>query len=82
MVGSDGIAVSGAGIDNRRFHARASRWLPSECCMNLSLRALCALLIVAMAAGAASAQDPALASERDRVGYLVGMDTARSLGPR
>lgn len=48
----------------------------------LSLRALGALLVAAVLAGPALAQDAApLSSERDKVGYMLGQDVARSIGP-
>lgn len=48
--------------------------------MNLIPRALGALLAVVLVVGAASAQDAAPASERDKVGYMAGLDAGRSIG--
>lgn len=48
----------------------------------LFLRALAALLVAAVLTGPALAQDAASpSSERDKVGYLLGQDVARSIGP-
>ena len=47
--------------------------------MRFPLRAACALLL-ALATHAAIAQQ-APVSERDKIGYLIGMDVARSVAP-
>lgn len=47
--------------------------------VSASLRATCVLLIT-MFAAAAHAQAP-LATERDKVGYMIGMDVAKSVAP-
>ncbi|HRO62877.1 FKBP-type peptidyl-prolyl cis-trans isomerase [Thermomonas sp.] len=49
--------------------------------MNLIPRALGALLAVVLIAGAAWAQSAAPVSERDKVGYMVGLDAGRAIGP-
>lgn len=49
--------------------------------MKFSLRALCALLVAVLAAAPALAQDGASLSERDKVGYMLGQDVARAIGP-
>jgi len=49
--------------------------------MNLFPRALGALLAVVLLAGTARAQDAAPASERDKVGYMAGLDAGRGVGP-
>ena len=49
--------------------------------MTLSPRAACALLIATFASSVAFAQQPTLSSERDRVGYMIGMDIAKSVAP-
>ena len=48
--------------------------------VSASLRATCVLLIAMFAADAAHAQAP-LATERDKVGYMIGMDVAKSVAP-
>lgn len=48
--------------------------------MSFSPRAACALLLVAVF-GLVHAQQAPLATERDKVGYMIGMDVARSLEP-
>lgn len=48
--------------------------------MSFSTRAFCALLLAA-AFGLVHAQQAPLATERDKVGYMIGMDVARSLEP-
>lgn len=48
--------------------------------MSLFPRAACALLLVA-AFGLAQAQQAPLATERDKVGYMIGVDVARSIEP-
>jgi len=52
-----------------------------EIWMNLLTRILGALLAAALFAGVALAQDAAPASERDKVGYLKGLDAGRAIGP-
>ena len=49
--------------------------------MKLSLRALGALLVAALASASVLAQDGALLSERDKVGYMLGQDVARAIAP-
>lgn len=52
--------------------------------MNLLLRAMCWMLLacLALAGVPAQAQDaPKLASERDRVGYMIGLDVGGSVAP-
>lgn len=49
--------------------------------MKVSLRALGALFVTVLASGLAFAQAPGLATERDKVGYMIGMDVARSVAP-
>jgi FKBP-type peptidyl-prolyl cis-trans isomerase FkpA len=49
--------------------------------MKLSLRALGALLAAALVSGAVLAQDGATLGEREKVGYMLGQDAARSIGP-
>lgn len=49
--------------------------------MTFSPRAACALLIATFASSVAFAQQPTLSSERDRVGYMIGMDIAKSVAP-
>jgi FKBP-type peptidyl-prolyl cis-trans isomerase FkpA len=44
------------------------------------LRAACLLLIALFTGGVAQAQTT-LASERDKIGYMIGMDVAKSVGP-
>ena len=46
--------------------------------MSASLRAVCLLLIAMCTSGIANAQTT-LASERDKVGYMIGMDVAKSI---
>lgn len=48
--------------------------------MSFSVRAACALLLAA-ACGLVHAQQAPLATERDKVGYMIGMDIARSVAP-
>ncbi len=48
--------------------------------MSFSTRAACALLLVAIF-GLAQAQQATPATERDKVGYMIGMDVARSIQP-
>ncbi len=48
--------------------------------MSFSTRAACALLLAAVF-GLVHAQQAPLATERDKVGYMIGMDVARSLEP-
>ncbi|MDI1253259.1 FKBP-type peptidyl-prolyl cis-trans isomerase [Thermomonas sp.] len=48
--------------------------------MSFSPRAACALLLVAVF-GLVQAQQAPLATDRDKVGYMIGMDVARSLEP-
>lgn len=48
--------------------------------MSFSTRAACALLLAAVF-GLVQAQQAPLATERDKVGYMIGMDVARSLEP-
>ncbi len=48
--------------------------------MSFSTRAACALLLAAVF-GVVQAQQAPLATERDKVGYMIGMDVARSLEP-
>ncbi|MFT4179643.1 MAG: FKBP-type peptidyl-prolyl cis-trans isomerase [Thermomonas sp.] len=56
---------------------------PEIVTMKLSLRGLAALFALLLAAGTlhAQAQADATTSERDKIGYMLGMDVARSLGP-
>ena len=49
--------------------------------MKVYLRGIAALLMAAVAAIPAVAQDKPLSGERDKVSYLVGMDVARSIAP-
>lgn len=49
--------------------------------MKFSLRALAALLVAALAVAPVLAQDGATLSERDKVGYMLGQDVARAIGP-
>lgn len=49
--------------------------------MNRIPRALGALLAAVLLAGAAWAQSAAPVSERDKVGYMAGLDAGRSIGP-
>lgn len=49
--------------------------------MKPTLRVLGALLAAVMASTAALAQDGAALSERDKVGYMIGLDVGRSIGP-
>lgn len=49
--------------------------------MKFSLRALGALLIALLAAAPVLAQDGATLSEREKVGYMLGQDVARAIGP-
>lgn len=44
-------------------------------------RALAVLLVVALFAGSVCAQSAAPTSERDKIGYLQGLDAGRALGP-
>ncbi|MEO5963050.1 MAG: FKBP-type peptidyl-prolyl cis-trans isomerase [Thermomonas sp.] len=48
--------------------------------MSFSTRAACALLLVAVF-GLVQAQQTQLATEREKIGYMIGMDVARSLEP-
>ncbi len=48
--------------------------------MRFPLRAACALFL-ALAGQAAIAQDATLPTERDKIGYMIGMDVARSVAP-
>ncbi len=48
--------------------------------VSASLRATCVLLIAMFASGLAQAQTT-LATERDKVGYMIGMDVAKSVAP-
>ena len=48
--------------------------------MPISLRTACALLLAAVV-GLVHAQQPSLSSDRDKVGYMIGMDVARSVEP-
>ena len=48
--------------------------------MSFSTRATCALLLAAVF-GLVHAQQAPLVTERDKVGYMIGMDVARSLEP-
>ena len=48
--------------------------------MSFSTRAACALLLAALF-GLVHAQQAPLATERDKVGYMIGIDVARSLEP-
>ena len=49
--------------------------------MTFYLRAACALLIATLASGLAYAQQTSLSSEREKVGYMIGMDVAKSVAP-
>ena len=49
--------------------------------MKPSLRALAALFAALLASGIAQAQDAAVATDRDKVGYMIGLDVARSVAP-
>lgn len=49
--------------------------------MNLLPRVLGALLAAALLAGTAFAQSAAPVSERDKVGYMQGLDAGRAIGP-
>lgn len=44
-------------------------------------RALGALLVALLASGSALAQDAAPVSDRDKVGYMIGLDVGKSIGP-
>lgn len=48
--------------------------------MSFHPRAACALVLIAVL-GLAQAQQGPLATERDKIGYMIGMDVAHSLGP-
>ncbi|MGV8943245.1 FKBP-type peptidyl-prolyl cis-trans isomerase N-terminal domain-containing protein [Thermomonas sp.] len=48
--------------------------------MSFSTRAACALLLTAVF-GLAQAQQAPLTTDRDKVGYMIGMDVARSIEP-
>ena len=48
--------------------------------MSFSTRAACALLLVAVF-GIGQAQQAPLATEKEKIGYMIGMDVARSLEP-
>jgi FKBP-type peptidyl-prolyl cis-trans isomerase FkpA len=48
--------------------------------VSASLRATCVLLIAMFASSVVHAQAP-LATERDKVGYMIGMDVAKSVAP-
>ncbi len=48
--------------------------------MSISLRGACALLLVAVV-GLVQAQQASLGSDREKVGYMIGMDVARSVEP-
>jgi len=48
--------------------------------VSASVRAACVLLIAAFAAGLAHAQ-ATLSTERDKIGYMIGMDVAKSVAP-
>ena len=49
--------------------------------MRLPLRAFVALFALLLACNVAFAQDAGLATERDRIGYMVGMDVGRQVAP-
>ncbi len=49
--------------------------------MKFSLRALAALLVAVLAAAPVLAQDGTTLGERDKVGYMLGQDVARAIGP-
>lgn len=49
--------------------------------MKFSLRALAALLLAMLAVAPVLAQNGATLSERDKVGYMLGQDVARAIGP-
>ena len=49
--------------------------------MTLSLRALGLLLLTLLASGLALAQDGTSLDDRQKVGYMLGQDAARSIGP-
>ena len=49
--------------------------------MKSSLRALGMLLVALFAGGHVNAQTPAELGERDKVGYMIGHDVGRSIGP-
>ncbi len=49
--------------------------------MSLYLRAFAALLAAVLLMGTAFAQNAAPTSERDKVGYMAGLDAGRSIGP-
>ena len=49
--------------------------------MKSTLRALGALLAALALVGPAAAQDATPASERDKIGYMLGQDVSRSIGP-
>lgn len=49
--------------------------------MNFASRALSALLLAVIASGSVHAQDAAPVSERDKVGYMIGLDVGKSIGP-
>jgi len=54
---------------------------PEMVTMKFSLRALAALLVAVLAVAPVLAQDGATLSERDKVGYMLGQDVARAIGP-
>ena len=49
--------------------------------MTFYLRAACALLIATCSSSLALAQQSSLSSERDKIGYMIGMDVAQSVAP-
>ena len=49
--------------------------------MKQALRVVMAMILLAACAAPVGAQQPAPASERDKVGYIVGVDAGRAIGP-
>ena len=49
--------------------------------MKFAPRALAVLLLAAIATGSVHAQDAAPVSDRDKVGYMIGLDVGKSIGP-
>ena len=49
--------------------------------MNFAPRALGALLLAVIASSSVYAQDASPISERDKVGYMIGLDVGKSIGP-
>ena len=71
--------------DNRRMSrlrgVSVAQTLLEMVTMKLSLRALGALLGAVLLSGTVMAQDGSTLGEREKAGYMLGQDAARSLGP-